>query len=415
MQNVAAAPGTLAPPTSDSQASTDAMARTAMFDSGDSLTQASAAAVSASAASLIAELATPNIATVQANLPISPPPSLPPAPGSGSSPGAPPPSVANTLGLEGNTASADGSVNAVQNGQASAASNGGNAAVDGADAFAQSDGAGASVSNGANSAFLSGQGTIAASGTTPGGLVVAVLGSSDAGPAAAPSTRNFNVLVGGVNGLQYSPNQVEALPGDTISFVFGTRNHTLTQSTFADPCKAMDGGANSGFLTSSNDLETTDTSGSPVVQYTVVDTTPRWFFCAQGNHCAKGMVFAVNANANKSFSAFTKAASAGVSTDPSGSAAGSASNGSNPAFVDVSGLYPTGGPGNDTAVSAVLGIDVSGIATNGSIASPVPSVIGDTSATTGMTGCLASDGVLALDNEGGCFLLLPSDTLGPIV
>ena len=390
----------------DCDTAPDRTANAAVVNAAGTTSGSTTASGPVSAESLIAELATPNFATP------SPPP--------------PPAGQSAAVGQ-----AETSSINSVQNGQASAASNSGNTAVDGSDAFAQSDGSGASVSNGANSAFLSGQGTIAASGTTPGGLVVAVLGSSDAAPtAAAASTRNFNVLVGGVNGLQYSPNQVEAQPGDTISFVFGTKNHTLTQSTFADPCKAMDGGANSGFLASSNDLETTDTSGSPVVQYTVVDTAPRWFYCAQGNHCSQGMVFAVNANANKSFSTFTKAAAV---EQASGGAAGGAAitsteanaaaftNSTAPSLIDGTSTSIATDNTNSTAGSAaVLGSDLSGNLTDTSTSgiSSVPD--GSTISAAGLStdtsgGCLQSDGVLAVDNEGGCFLLLSPNATQPVV
>ena len=39
-------------------------------------------------------------------------------------------------------------------------------------------------------------------------------------------------------------------------------------------------------------------------------SAPLWFFCRQTGHCAKGMVFAVNPTAAKSFEAFQAAANA---------------------------------------------------------------------------------------------------------
>lgn len=147
-------------------------------------------------------------------------------------------------------------------------------------------------------AAMLGQGTVIASGTTSDGLLLAVLGQNG---AQLPNTRNFNVLVGGVNGLVYSPSYINASPGDTVSFIFGSENHTVTQSSFTNPCQHDFDSATSGYAPSQNDLLTTNTAGSPVLQYTVADTTPQWFFCEQAKHCQKGMVFAINVPTNQSF------------------------------------------------------------------------------------------------------------------
>jgi len=48
--------------------------------------------------------------------------------------------------------------------------------------------------------------------------------------------------------LSYQPESIEAKKGDKVKFVFMQKNHTVTQSTFADPCKKMDGGMDSGFM-----------------------------------------------------------------------------------------------------------------------------------------------------------------------
>jgi len=48
--------------------------------------------------------------------------------------------------------------------------------------------------------------------------------------------------------LGYSPESITANVGDSVQFVFMQKNHTATQSTFADPCKAMAGGKDSGFM-----------------------------------------------------------------------------------------------------------------------------------------------------------------------
>lgn len=48
--------------------------------------------------------------------------------------------------------------------------------------------------------------------------------------------------------LSYFPESIDAAVGDKVKFVFMQKNHTVTQSTFADPCKKMENGMDSGFM-----------------------------------------------------------------------------------------------------------------------------------------------------------------------
>jgi plastocyanin len=47
--------------------------------------------------------------------------------------------------------------------------------------------------------------------------------------------------------LSYFPEAITAAQGDVVKFIFMQKNHTVTQSTFDEPCKAMPGGLDSGF------------------------------------------------------------------------------------------------------------------------------------------------------------------------
>jgi len=147
--------------------------------------------------------------------------------------------------------------------------------------------------------------------------------------ATSASAATWNVTVGGSAGLVYTPTTVNASVGDTILFTFGTKNHTVTQSTFAAPCKAMSGGVDSGF-------QAVAAGAAQVPQYsiTVNATTPLWFYCQQTGHCEQGMVFAVNPTAEKSFTTFqatAKASSADGSPPSSNSSSGtSGTSGSTP-------------------------------------------------------------------------------------
>ncbi|RPB11941.1 PEBP-like protein [Morchella conica CCBAS932] len=135
---------------------------------------------------------------------------------------------------------------------------------------------------------------------------------------SAPATTH-TVLVGGPGDLllTYQPPFVNALPGDLITFDFREKNHTVTQSTFDTPCVSNPSGVKSGFRPNAE-----GTAGKEVFEYQVVDTTPKWFYCAQGTHCKAGMVFAINPGAK--WEAFVENAKAG-GTAPSASASATAS------------------------------------------------------------------------------------------
>jgi plastocyanin len=60
------------------------------------------------------------------------------------------------------------------------------------------------------------------------------------------------VKVGGPGGLAYQPDSLSAKVGDTVVFEFLSQNHTVTQSPFDTPCKALAGGMDSGFLANPN-------------------------------------------------------------------------------------------------------------------------------------------------------------------
>ncbi|KAF9030822.1 hypothetical protein BDZ89DRAFT_646131 [Hymenopellis radicata] len=106
--------------------------------------------------------------------------------------------------------------------------------------------------------------------------------------AAFVSAVDHTVVVG--DGLVFNPTSVTAAQGDTITFSFRPKNHTVTQSTFADPCTRMTTpkeGIDSGFAPVA-----ANATSLPQWSITVDNaTTPLWFFCAQTQHCQMGMVF----------------------------------------------------------------------------------------------------------------------------
>jgi plastocyanin len=97
--------------------------------------------------------------------------------------------------------------------------------------------------------------------------------------ASTVSAANIQVQVG-ASGLTYTPSQVNASVGDTVSFVFNPKNHTVTQSTFAAPCQPMSGGVDSLYQPVA-----ANASSVPSFTVTVNVTTPLWFYCKQTGYC----------------------------------------------------------------------------------------------------------------------------------
>jgi len=141
---------------------------------------------------------------------------------------------------------------------------------------------------------------------------------SAAASVQAQNSTTWNVTVGFNNTLTYNPsNLTNVQNGDIVSFQFVSKNHSVTQSTFADPCTAA--GVSSGF----QDVANLTGPNFPTWSITIENnTSPLWFFCAQTTntttHCQDGMVFAINPTEAKSFAAFQAAAMATNTTSPAG-------------------------------------------------------------------------------------------------
>jgi len=152
----------------------------------------------------------------------------------------------------------------------------------------------------------------------------------------------------GAGGLVFDPPKLDGVAnGDDVQFMFMAKNHTVTQSTFADPCKAMPGGVNSGFMLAPN-----QTDNMPMWTITINDASaPLWFYCRQKtpvNHCAMGMVFSINPTAEKSQDAFVAAAKASNSTAPAAGAASGSAGAAAPASTGAA----SSAASTDTAAAA---------------------------------------------------------------
>lgn len=84
--------------------------------------------------------------------------------------------------------------------------------------------------------------------------------------------------------LRYIPFAVNASVGDTIKFMWGANNHTVTKSSALLPCNK-----------SSDALFTSGTQNKDFVFTQVVnDTNPTFFYCGTPGHCEKGMFGIIN-------------------------------------------------------------------------------------------------------------------------
>jgi plastocyanin len=137
--------------------------------------------------------------------------------------------------------------------------------------------------------------------------------------ALAASAANITVQVG-AGGLNFNPTNVKAAVDDMIIFQFVGGTHSVTQSTFGAPCQNMTPpGVDSG-------IKTTAAGATQFEQWAfkVDKTDPLWFYCRVGQHCANGMVFAVNPTADKTYDQFSANAK-GSGASPSGSSSGGGS------------------------------------------------------------------------------------------
>jgi len=164
-------------------------------------------------------------------------------------------------------------------------------------------------------------------------------------PASAAMAAEWVITVGSNNTLTFNPSNITAAPGDTVVFQFVSKNHSATQSSFPTPCTKLN---DTAFDTGFQNVGTSDNFLNSTV-LTVNDTNPLWFYCAQtmpADHCEMGMVFAINANDNKTFAQFqnnakaTNASTNGTSTN--GTTSSGSSSGAAPTQTQPSGALRVG-------------------------------------------------------------------------
>jgi plastocyanin len=135
-------------------------------------------------------------------------------------------------------------------------------------------------------------------------------------PVKAAHGATHTVAVGR-GGLRFEPNNIFAEIGDIVEYHYLPKNHSVAQSSFANPCvPSGDDAFFSGFMPTAD-----GTQNANVFQIEVKDKNPIWFYCSQtaGNHCQSGMSGVINQNPDgpNNLSAYQKkAALTGTSVSP---------------------------------------------------------------------------------------------------
>jgi len=84
--------------------------------------------------------------------------------------------------------------------------------------------------------------------------------------------------------LRYIPFAVNASVGDTIKFMWGANNHTVTKGSALAPCNKS---ADALFISGTQNKDF-------VFTQVVNDTSPTFYYCATPGHCQKGMFGIIN-------------------------------------------------------------------------------------------------------------------------
>jgi len=190
----------------------------------------------------------------------------------------------------------------------------------------------------------------------------------------AQDTKVHVVRVGAMNGsLAYFPNNLVAAVGDMVQFQFAPANHTVTQSTFDNPCSPIAQHSNvtgvfSGYMPVSASAEM-----SPTYTIKINSTTPMWLYCSQGKHCQNGMTMVINentkANASRSLSAYQALAKGSTTTvvtpttPATNGTAGTTTNTGDPSSTSSAGTASqTGNSAASVGVPAMAGLLAMGFA-----------------------------------------------------
>ncbi|KAG5220372.1 Cupredoxin [Salix suchowensis] len=140
--------------------------------------------------------------------------------------------------------------------------------------------------------------TVTVTVTLPSSTYTTVYNSYDGTPppTPAPQIQDHKITVGADGQLAYSPANIQAAIGDTVTFEFRprtTRSPSQISTTPANPCSTRPEKLASALACTMP--VSPDATQFPTFQIKINDTAPIWGYCGQTGHCGSGMVFAINA------------------------------------------------------------------------------------------------------------------------
>ena len=145
--------------------------------------------------------------------------------------------------------------------------------------------------------------------------------------------------------LEFRPNNISAKTGDVVRFDMLGMAHSVTQSSFSDPCQ------DAGLFDTDLQPNPLNESLKDVQNLYVTSNDSAWFFCKQKNHCQKGMVFAINPKSDEEVRQFIANAIASNSTNTTAAPPGILGTGT----ANMPGCASTLVSPNITIVSAAAG------------------------------------------------------------
>lgn len=176
---------------------------------------------------------------------------------------------------------------------------------------------------------------------------------------------DHSVAVGTKTGeLVFKPDTITAAEGDTVTFKFWPKNHSIAQAAFNSPCAPMNNGFWSGFVPTSD----TQKVSNWTFTYEVTNASaPIWFYCTQGKHCQNGMVGVINppASGPRTLAAFKNAS---AEADNNVSPTSEAGTGGNLTESSASSTSPSGTTTGTPASSTGAASHMSGSITFASLA-----------------------------------------------
>ncbi|KAH8831504.1 Cupredoxin [Flagelloscypha sp. PMI_526] len=183
-------------------------------------------------------------------------------------------------------------------------------------------------------------------------------------PTYAAQPADHRIVVGVDGKLAYGDSNITASIGDTVTFEFHPKNHTVTQSSFSAPCVPLEVSTGTpGFKSGFKPVADGETN-FPTFQITINDTAPIWFYCGQTqpvSHCGSGMVGSINAveSGPNNFAAFQALAKRinGTTSGAAGNGTGGGSGGGSSSSPNQAGASTT-----MSQVGLLLGLALSLIA-----------------------------------------------------